>query len=268
MKNTKLLICFNLKRVYLQGYNFYNIITAMLSKSYKIKFYEVDCQNRLKETVLLNFMQDIAAEDAENLGFGYSAIKSGNIGWFLTKYHIKLYKPLVNDGCIKIQSESKGLLKINFIRDFDIFNNNDEKIGEATSSWILANLSTGGVLKAEDVFPNQFEPVDRNILRSTFPKIPTPAVNTCTKEFTASYYDTDINSHVNNAIYIGWANEALPFDILQNTRIEELEIQYKQQVKYGEKVIVCAEETSPYNYLISLNKEDGTTVCLIREKRI
>ena len=239
----------------------------MLKKNYGIKFYEVDCKNRLKETVLLNFMQDIAAEDAENLGFGYSSIRERNIGWFLTKYHIKLNKPLINDGCIKIQSESKGLLKINFIRDFDIYNSCDEKIGEATSSWILANLSTGGILKSEEVFPDRFEPIDRSILRSSFPKIQTPLNITYSKEFTASYYDTDINSHVNNAIYIGWANEVLPFEVLQNTNIEELEIQYKQQVKYGEKVIVCAEETSQNNYLISLNKEDGNTVCLIREKR-
>jgi len=240
----------------------------MLNKSYEIKFYEVDCKNRLKETCLLNFMQDIAAEDAENLGFGYSAIKERNIGWFLTKYYIKLNKPLMNDGCIKIQSESKGLSKINFIRDFDIFDKNDEKIGYATSSWILANLSTGGILKAEEVFPNRFEPIDKNSLRSTFPKIPAPAVITSSKEFTASYYDIDINSHVNNAIYIGWANEVLPFDILQNTRTEELEIQYKQQVKYGEKVIVKAEETEQNNFIISLNKEDGTIVCLIRQKRV
>lgn len=240
----------------------------MLKKDYKIKFYEVDCKNRIKETVLLNFMQDIAAEDAENLGFGYSAIKERNIGWFLTKYHIKIDKPLLNDGIIRIETESKGLMKINFIRDFDLFNANNEKIGEATSSWILADLATGGVLKSEDVFPSQFEPVDRTTLKSNFPKIPLPSVVTYTKEFTAAYNDIDINSHVNNAIYIGWANEALPFDILQNTRAEELEIQYKQQVKYGEKVIVNVEETSPNNYLYSLNKEDGNIVCLIREKRV
>lgn len=240
----------------------------MLKKSYEIKFYEVDCTNKLKETVLLNFMQDIAAEDAENLGFGYSAIKSRNIGWFLTKYHIKLFKPLINDGHIKIKSESKGLMKINFIRDFDFYNSKDEKIGEATSSWILADLSTGGVLKSEDVFPNQFENVDRTCLKSTFPKIPLPSAVTYTKEYTASYNDIDINSHVNNSIYIGWANDTLPYDILNSTRAEELEIQYKQQVKYGEKVVVNVEETSPLNYLYSLTKNDGNTVCLIREKRV
>ena len=239
----------------------------MLKKNYEIKFYEVDCKNKLKETVLLNFMQDIAAEDAENLGFGYSAIKNRNIGWFLTKYHIKFYKPLINDGLIKIKSESKGLMKINFIRDFDLYNSKDEKIGEATSSWILADLATGGVLKSEDVFPNQFENIDRACLKSTFPKIPLPSVISYTKEFTALYNDIDINSHVNNSKYIGWAHDTIPFDILKNTVTKELEIQYKQQVKYGEKVIVNVEETSPGNYLYSLIKTDGNNVCQIREKR-
>ena len=42
----------------------------MYSKDYEIKFYEVDYKNQLKESVLLNFLQDIAADHAEVLGFG------------------------------------------------------------------------------------------------------------------------------------------------------------------------------------------------------
>ena len=91
-------------------------------KSYEIKFHETDCKNRLKESVLLNFLQDIAAEDAEIIGVGYSKIQDKNIGWFLTKYHIKIFDTLKNDGKITLESESKGIMRITFIRDFDIFN--------------------------------------------------------------------------------------------------------------------------------------------------
>ena len=44
----------------------------MQRKTYEIQFHETDCKNRLKTSVLLNFLQDIAADNAEKIGFGYS----------------------------------------------------------------------------------------------------------------------------------------------------------------------------------------------------
>ena len=78
----------------------------------------------------------------------------------------------------------------------------------------------------------------------------------------------DVNRHVNNAVYLVWADDVLPLETLLTTRIAELEIQYKQQVKYNEKVQVVAqydEETNTFSE--ELKKEDGTQVCLIRQRR-
>ena len=77
----------------------------MEEKLYEIQFHEVDCLNRLKETVLLNFLQDIAAVDAETIGVGYSKIRDKNIGWFLTKYDIKIFEPITDCQKIKIKSD-------------------------------------------------------------------------------------------------------------------------------------------------------------------
>lgn len=240
----------------------------MKRKTYEIKFHEADCKNRLKESVLLNFLQDIAAEDAELIGVGYSKIQDKNIGWFLTKYHIKIFDTLKNDGKITLESESKGILRITFIRDFDIFNANNDKIGEATSSWALADLATGKIIPPAEVFEG-FPNINRDELRSTFPKIPALKKVDFQKEFVAEYNNLDVNCHVNNAVYLTWADEVLPFEMLLSTRISELEIQYKQQVKYGEKVIVSAdfdEETMTITEEIKL--ENGETACLIRQKRV
>ncbi|MCR5261989.1 MAG: hypothetical protein K6C94_09155 [Candidatus Gastranaerophilales bacterium] len=237
-------------------------------KCYEIKFHETDCLNRLKEPVLLNFLQDIAAVNAEENGFGYSKIQDKEIGWFLTKYHIKLFETLKNNGKIYIDTESKGSVRINCIRDFDIYNSEDKKIGEATSSWVLTDLETGKLVLPSDIFDN-LPPADKEHLRSNFPKVPMPAREDFKQEFTARYNEIDVNRHVNNAVYLTWATEVLPIDLLLNTRMAEVEIQYKQQVKYGEKVIVTAEyDQDNLIFTEAVKTENGEIACLIRQKRV
>lgn len=240
----------------------------MKRKTYEIKFHETDCNNRLKESVLLNYMQDIAAEDAEIMGVGYSKIKDKNIGWFLTKYNIKIFDTLKNDGAFTLESQSKGIMRITFIRDFDIFNAKNEKIGEATSSWGTADLTTGKIIPPAEIFEG-FPNVNRDELRSTFPKIPAPKRIDFQKEYLAEFNNLDINGHVNNAVYLTWAEDILPLETLLSTRIAELDIQYKKQVKYGEKVTVLAEFDRENIVLTEeIKLENGETACLIKQKRV
>ncbi len=240
----------------------------MHRKSYEIKFPETDCNNRLKESVLLNYMQDIAAEDAEKIGVGYSKIQNKNIGWFLTKYHIEIFDTLKNDGIFTLESQSKGIMRITFIRDFDIYNSKNEKIGEATSSWGVADLTTGKIIPPAEIFDG-FPNADRSELRSTFPKISALKKVDFQKEFIAEYNNLDVNCHVNNAVYLTWADEVLPLEILLSTRISELDIQYKQQVKYGEKVIVSADfDKDNMTFIEEIKLENGEMACLIKQKRV
>ncbi len=240
----------------------------MKRKTYEIQFHETDCNNRLKESVLLNFFQDIAAEDAEIMGVGYSKIQNKNIGWFLTKYHIKIFDTIKNCGKITLESQSNGIMRITFIRDFDIFDADNKKIGEATSSWAVADLETGKLIMPSEIFPG-FPNVNRDELRSTFPKIPALKKVDFQKEFIAEFNNLDVNKHVNNAVYLTWADEVLPLEMLLSTRISELEIQYKQQVKYGEKVIVSADFDEETMTLVEeIKSENGEVACLIRQKRV
>ena len=44
------------------------------TKNIQLKYSEMDCRLVLKPSALLNFLQDMASDNAEMLGFGYSYI--------------------------------------------------------------------------------------------------------------------------------------------------------------------------------------------------
>ena len=64
----------------------------MFEEEIKVKYSEMDFKLGLKPSALLNFLQDLASENAENLGFGYSYITPKNLAWFLLKYRMEFDK--------------------------------------------------------------------------------------------------------------------------------------------------------------------------------
>ena len=77
-------------------------------KRYKLQYYEMNTAQRLKESILLLFLQDIASDNAETNGFGYNWCLKHNLGWFLLKYRIELSQYPQNIDYIEIETESRG----------------------------------------------------------------------------------------------------------------------------------------------------------------
>ena len=59
------------------------------SSTYRIRYSEFDCNLLLKPSSLLQLLQDVASENAESLGFGYSFLVKKNLAWFLLKSHME-----------------------------------------------------------------------------------------------------------------------------------------------------------------------------------
>lgn len=225
----------------------------MFTKEYEIKFYEVDYKNQLKESVLLNFLQDIAAVHAENLGFGYSFISNKNLGWFLLKYHLKVFNYPQNLNKIEIKTWPKPVNKLSCLRDFEILAPDGEKIAAVCSAWVLVDTASKKIMhpaKALNPFPYKEE----NAFETNFPKIPELQTISHEKIFEVRYDDIDINQHVNNANYLIWGLETLDFEFRSTHVIKELEIQYKKEMKYGSNILS----------LVEFNKHELTTTHSLR----
>ncbi len=232
----------------------------MFTKEYEIKFYEVDFKNQLKESVLLNFLQDIAAVHAEHLGFGYSHIETKNLGWFLLKYHMKFFEWPQNISKIKIKTWPRGIFKLSCIRDFEVYTIEGKKIAAVSSSWVLIDLETKKIANPAKVL-NGFEFSADVALDSKFPKIDNIEKSDICKMFDVRYDDIDINQHANNANYLIWALEGLWFEFRAKNQIKELEIQYKKEIKYGSKVLSEIEFLKESKVTLHSIKTDQNEEC-------
>ena len=224
--------------------------TMIKNETYKyaLRYYEKDMNLNLKPVSILNFMQDVAAMHAEKYGFGESAVYPKNLAWFVLKYKIVLLKNINDLTDIEVETESRGVSKLFAYRDFKFYSNG-ELFLKASSTWALVDFETKKMVKTQDaleILP-QFEKREDDL---EYDKIPPVVDPVATKEFEIRFDDIDINQHVNNANYLVWALETLDFDFKCRYKLKSIDMYFKKDISYGEKVL--SE--------VSIDAENHTTI--------
>lgn len=210
------------------------------ANTYPIKYYEVDSNQSLKPSALLNLLQDVATKNAEMLGFGPSFVFANNYAWFLIKYHMAFeeYPCALDD--IVIKTEARGYSKLIAHRDFEIWTTDNKKLGRIASNWMLIDLEAKRPLNLSKTI--DFMPIfEKRTTDLEFNKIQPPEKINYEKTFEIRYDDIDVNQHVNNANYIIWAFEALPYEFRSKYKLKTMDIVYKKEIAFGHNIVSQVE---------------------------
>lgn len=207
-----------------------------LTKKYEVKYYEQNMKKELKESSLLNFLQDAATVSAEELGFGPSFVFSNNMAWFVLKYHIELYEPLKSLDSILLKTEPRGAQRLYAYRDFEICKSDGTKIGAASSLWALIDMAQKKMLPMQKALPQMIK-YEKKEEDFEFEKIPQIEKVNFSKEFDVRFDDADVNKHANNANYIIWALETLPHEFRMKNHAKTIDIKYRKEICAGAKVL-------------------------------
>ena len=237
----------------------------MYEEKVKVRYSEMDFGLALKPSVVLNFFQDMASENAENLGFGYSYISKKNLAWFLLKYRIEFLKYPVGLYNLTLKTQPRGYNKIFSFRDFEIWNDS-ECLARAASSWSLVDTLSGKPVSVADALEgNPFMPLYQKQPEDLcFSKIKTPDKIDIEKTFEIRYDDIDVNHHANNCNYIIWAFEPFSLDFRSSRCIKNLDIVFKKEIKFGNKVLSQIEiADDKHTKHVLKNARTGDDLCFI-----
>ena len=237
-----------------------------LEEKIHIRYSDCDCNGRLKPFSLLNFFQDLAAESAERLGFGYSAIYPQKLMWVLLKYRIEFtdYPAHINLLCIK--TEPRGYNRMFAYRNFEVYADG-RLCARASSVWALVNSETLEIAHVEQVIGRnenmpKFSPGETDL---KFGKIPPLTQTDYEQTFTVRYNDIDVNMHANNGNYIVWALEPLPYPWKHEKKLRAVDIVFKKEIKCGEKLTSKVQLLDEHTTLHALvHAQTGQELCLIK----
>lgn len=236
----------------------------VFTENVKVRYSEMDFDLVLKPAVLLHFLQDMASDNAESLGFGYSYIIKKNLAWFLLKYRMEFedYPEKVYD--LTLTTEPRGYNKLFAFRNFTI-NNGEKLLGKVSSMWALVDIDSKSIVHVGDALENNpgMPPYVKRDDDLVFEKIKPPENVDAEKIFEIRFDDIDVNKHVNNANYIIWAFESLDFNFRSDKKLKTLDMVFKKEIKYGEKVLSQVEISGNVTNHVLKNFETGEDLCLI-----
>ena len=212
----------------------------LFKKDYEIKYYEKNVLGDLKESALLNFLQDAATLSAESLGFGPTFVFQNNYAWVVLKYHIELYKRINNFDFITLTTEPRGVSRLYAFRDFCIYSPSGDLIGKVISTWALIDMDTRRVLPAQKVLPMMF-PYEKRENEIEYVKFGDVENVEYSKEFVVKFDDIDVNRHANNSNYIVWALDSLPVDFRMKNFVKTMDIKFKKEALADTKIIVVSD---------------------------
>ena len=162
------------------------------------------------------------------------------------EYGISKVNWYVNGGASYPESSVNGLF---FLRDFLLRTPEGEPLAECTSSWLVLDVATRHLVRPEALV--DLLQVDPGTVESAIaepaPKIlfPRDAEPEPAGEHTVAYSDLDIIGHTNNARYVVWAMDALPYGRVSSCRVRDVFINFNKETVPGETVALsrtCRED--------------------------
>lgn len=204
------------------------------SKEYPIRYFELDCNAELHFGALLDFLQDIAGEDAVRRGFGVEQLLPRGLTWMLSRYRIELNRVVGMGECLQIRtwpSKHKGL---SACREFEILSYN-ELIGVASTAWMLIDLETRRPVRPHDRL-GEVSLIDQLVFSEPLAALKFSDPLEPPIHFRVRYGDLDLNRHVNNRVFYEWAVEALPPQVRSDFQLQQVNINYLAEALAGEEV--------------------------------
>ncbi len=202
------------------------------SKEYAITFRDTDKNGNLRMNSLVDFMQDIARQDATALGVDFEQTNK-NYYWIIIRTQINMICTPKIDEIIRIETFPSGTEKLYAVREFHIYDQNDQKLGSIIGYYLMmehGNPRPVNIKKAlaSSAFHTEYtgEKIEKLM----------PSNDQVEKELTRRVYSSDIdgNGHMNNAHYIRWCFDMYETSELDSHTTSSFQIQYMKEVLEGE----------------------------------
>lgn len=236
---------------------------------YSIRTYEID--NRKKATVpaLIKLMHEAAMENVIDLKLSVWDLEPHQISWVLMRKNLRINQLPDLGQEIKVVTHCAGFEKFFTYRDYKIFNQQNELLAYASSTWLLMDTVKRRMARIPDFILAMEMPKAADCLARPKNKLPKFEQVDLQKAFTVGWYDLDFNQHLNNVFYLQWILETVPDELHLHGRLASMDIIYKLESKWKEELI-CETQIVDKQHLLHrlVRKSDGKQLSLAETKWI
>lgn len=202
---------------------------------FEIKSFDVDFQQNLKPSALMQFFQEVASNHAANLGGGYDVLIERGLFWALSRLKVEIIRMPNWEEVIEIETWPCGIEGLFFRRDYIVYDKDQQVAIRAVSGWILvavANLRPQRPSQLGIALPSNS---GKRALDS-FPERITTHTNLVAFHKTVAYNEIDQNLHVNNTRYLDWATDCFQMAHYQSYKLAGFTLEFLSETHWGDEI--------------------------------
>ncbi len=225
--------------------------------NYKVRISDANQSGKLKLPAMLQLLQEAATEHAQKLGIDFQKLSPMNLGWALTKMHVKINELPKWGERIYIETWPSIRDRITTYREFVANTVDGRPLFKARSQWLLFDLQKRRIARL-DLLPQWKRDENRLAFDADIsahlpkPELATSQIQTC-----ARADDIDLNGHVNNSIYLVWAIDSLPVDFPIGLSPKSVKINFMEEVMPKNEVDVTCQIENKQSYHSIIKKSDA-----------
>ena len=223
-------------------------------ENFKITSYQVDFQEKIKPTNLMQLFQEAAGNHAQHLGAGYATLVEEKLFWALSRIRVEIDQlPKWGDD-IYVETWPSSLVGPFFRRDFRFFNQQNEVICRGVSGWLLVNAETMRPQRADRLTIELPFNKDKFALEA-FPERLNGVADTPVFSKKILYNEIDVNNHVNNTRYLDWVMDCFDSEFHQSHQLKSFTLEFLGEMHWGDEVELLSGQEGLSFHIQAMNKE-------------
>jgi len=229
--------------------------------NHRVRYSEVCADHFVSIAQIINYFQDCSTFQSEDIGYGISVQEKKEKAWLLVSWQVIVDRFPAFGETLSIGTWAYDWKKIYGYRNFDIKDQDGVRIAYASSTWIYTDTRT--MLPArpttDEIAAYGTEPrIDMDYAPR---KIRLPKEYEERNPFPIIKAHIDTNHHVNNAQYIGLAEEFLP----SGYRIHQVRAEYKHAAVLHDMIYPRVSSDTD-RQVIQLCDQEGTPYVVVEFK--
>ena len=227
------------------------------------QFREADADGYIGMKAYLEYFQDAASGYMHEYDWDNIAVhEKYGVGWLLLKYHMVMHERTLYDDDLDLECwVEKNRHPAAVVFNLEI-REKGKLLAEGRLESCLMDMEKKRIVRPAVIGFDRELALDRKVGGAEFGRLGDESDGAeFVYEHIVRYSDLDNNDHVNNLNYMPMIQNAFDPEFYRTRMLEEIEIQYKKQCIYGEKLKICKKQEGG-TYKVFVVKEDGTAaVC-------
>ena len=177
-------------------------------QKFQISDTAADCFGRLKLSMLLSYVQEVASIHATTLGAGFDALMAKNLFWAILRTRVQITRLPHSGETIRLETWPMPTSRVAYPRSVVAYDEQGEELFRAISLWCLMDKESRAM-----VLPGKSGVMVEGTLRGNELALPGSIAvraldNTVSRQVLFS--DLDVNAHMNNTRSLEWCSDLLP----------------------------------------------------------